>query len=144
MLIEIRVDCDRGPVAAEVVVEPGPRLVADDLVLHPLGLGQRVLGAHPVPQGAVERVDALGQSLRRDAVGGAVRLHPLGEGARSRQDGVHPAVRFAVGVGVRGLDPDVEVGRDLVDETDVVPGELAGRALERSEVRVEEARPFPP
>lgn len=43
---------------------------------------------------------------------------------------------------VAGCDVDVEVGAHLVDETDVVSGELAGRAFQRAQVHIEELGTF--
>ena len=99
-----------------------------------LGVGQRVLGAHPVAQRAGERVDALLESLRRDLLAGAVGLHPLGQRPASAQRRVDLAVRVAVPVDVALGDVDVEVLADLLDEADVLARELAARARQRLQV----------
>jgi hypothetical protein len=127
LLLEVGVDGDGRPVVALVVVEARPRLVCDYLVDDGLRVGQWVLGADSVAQGAGERVDALLETLRRDLLASAVGLHPVGERTASAQRRVDPAVRVAVSLGVALDDVDVEVLPDLVDESDVLPRELAAR-----------------
>ncbi|SHT27661.1 Uncharacterised protein [Mycobacteroides abscessus subsp. abscessus] len=66
VLLEVGVDRDRGAIIALVVVESRPRLIADHLVLHRLGVGQRKVRAHPVAQRAGEGVHTFPQPTRVD------------------------------------------------------------------------------
>jgi hypothetical protein len=51
-------------------------------------------------------------------------------------------VRLLVVGGIAGRDLDVEIGADLVDETDIVPGELAARTFQRPQMRIDEFGPL--
>ncbi len=64
-------------------------------------------------------------------------LHPIGERAAAAERLVELAVRLAVPLGVALGDVDVEVVAHLLDEPDVLAGELAARARQRLEVRGE-------
>jgi hypothetical protein len=63
-----------------------------------------------------------------------MRFHPVGQRAGAAQRLVEANVRLPIGVGVALADVHVEVGVDFVDEPDGFAGELAGRALQRTQV----------
>src|SRR5271166_7041878 len=114
LLHEVGVDGNPRAVTALVIVEPGPRLVRDDLVDDGLAVGQRVVGADPVAQRAGERLDALAKPLRWDFVRGPVGLHAGGQRARAPECRVEPGVSLAVTLGLTPADAHVEVVVNLV------------------------------
>ncbi len=70
----------------------------------------------------------------RDFLADAVRFHPVGQRAGAGQRLVEPDVCLPIGVRVALADAHIEIGVHLVDKPDVFPGELAGRALQRTQV----------
>ena len=142
LLFEVGVDRDPGAVVALVVVESRPGLVGDDLVDDRLCIGQRVGGANNVAQLAGERVDALLKALRWDLPGAAVGRHPLGQGPGATEHLVEAGMGGAIAIRIAPADVDVKVLPDLLDESDLLAGELAARAGQRTQVRGDEVGPL--
>ena len=67
------------------------------------------------------------EALRRDLLGAAVGLHPLGQRPGAAERLVEPAMRVAVALRVALGDVHVEIGLDLVDEADGLTGEFPSR-----------------
>ena len=68
----------------EVVVEPRPRLVGDQLEVDVLAVGQAEQVPGPLAQVLGQRVDGRPQPVDRDGVGLPPGHQPLGQRARSR------------------------------------------------------------
>ena len=138
---DVGVDRHPGAVVPLVVVEARPRFVGDDLVDHGFGVGQRIGGADDVAQRAGEGADGVLQPLRRDLVRAAIGVHPLGQRAGSADHRVDARMRGAIAILVAPADRDVEVAVHLLDESDRLTGELAGRAHQCAQMRGDEVGP---
>ena len=82
-------------------------------------------------------MDALLQALGRDLLGAAVGLHPLGQRPRAAERLVEPGVRLLIAVRIAFADLHVEIGVDLVDEADGLPGELPSGTSQRAQMGAE-------
>ena len=82
-------------------------------------------------------MDALLEALRRDLLGAAVGLHPLGQRARAAERFVEAGVRLPVAVRIALADLHVEIGFDLVDEADGLPGEFPSGTSQRAQMGAE-------
>ena len=86
-------------------------------------------------------MDALFEPRRRDLLGRPVGLDALGERSAAAERLVEPGVGVGVAIRVALADPHVEIRLHLVDEPDLLPGELACGAGQRAQVRPDERCP---
>src|SRR5947209_19030989 len=96
---EIHVDRHPGTEVTEVVVEPAPRFVGDDLIVHGLLWGQPEVGPYPVAQGAGQRLNGGLQPLRRDLVAGSVGGQSVSQWLVARQQSADLGMRLVVELG---------------------------------------------
>ena len=85
-------------------------------------------------------MNSLLDPVRRNLVGPAIGLHPLGQRAGTAEDGVDLGVGGAIAVLVAPADVDVEVGPNLLDEADIRTGEFAPGTFQRAQVGGNELR----
>ena len=142
LLLEVGIDRHPRAVATLVVVESRPRFVGHHLVDDMLGIRQRVGDAHNIAQCAGKRVDTFLKALRRQFLTLAVGRDPLVQRTGTAEHLVEARMGGAVAIRGAGADLDVEVVAHLVDESDVLPGELACSARQRLQVRGNEPGPL--
>jgi len=79
-------------------------------------------------------VNALLQPVGRDLFATSVGLHPVREWTTAAEGLVELPVRLQVLLGIALGDVHIEICLDLIDETDLLPGELTGGAGKGAQV----------